>query len=299
MKEITLIAILGPSGSGKSACAMELAPLLDAEIFSLDSLSIYKEMDILSAKPSLTDRAQVKHYGIDVLDIPQSSNAALFKSLLLEAIEQTQKRCLLIVGGSSFFLKAIMQGLSPMPSLNAESRHAIEQKIAALKNPYDFLHSIDAESALKLKPQDTYRIHKSLEIFFATQMPPSSYFKANPPQSFPHPIHPFALQISRQILRQRVEARTEMMLEHGGLEEMQNLLTRYEPSCQPFKAIGPKECISFLQGAITYPMLKEQITNHTMQLAKRQNTFNKTQFCDLVFLEKDALFDEILRLYRA
>ena len=90
-----------------------------------------------------------------------------------------------------------------------------------------------------------------------------------------------------------------MMLENGGLEEMQNLLTRYEISCQPFKAIGPKECIDYLQGRITYPMLKEQITNHTMQLAKRQNTFNKTQFSNLVFLEKDALFDEILRLYRA
>ncbi len=290
-----LIAILGPSGSGKSALALQLAQELDAEIFSLDSLSIYKKIDILSAKPSKADRQKIKHYGIDILEILEHNHALLFQELLLDAIKQTQKKILLIVGGSSFYLKAMISGLSPMPTITQD----IQEKIKHLPNPYNFLQSIDAEFAKTLKAQDCYRIQKALEIYFATNTLPSLYFANNPPKPFAHPIDIFALQIDKEVLRARVQKRTESMLENGGIEEMQNLLAHYPKTAQPFKAIGPKECIAFLENKINFSILKEQISTHTMQLAKRQNTFNKTQFKDLQFLQKEELFDEILRLYEA
>ncbi|RDU73256.1 tRNA (adenosine(37)-N6)-dimethylallyltransferase MiaA [Helicobacter anseris] len=293
MKPIKLIAILGSSGSGKSELALKLATSLDAEIFSLDSLSIYKKIDILSAKPSKEEMAIVKHYGIDVLEIDQENNALIFKNLLLEAIKQTNKKILLIVGGSSFYLKAIIEGLSPMPKISKE----IKEKVALIKNPYEVLSQKDLDFAKNIKPQDTYRIQKGLEIFYSTHTPPSLYFKKNPPVGFEYPIDTFCIEIQREILRERIIKRTQMMLKNGGIEEIQNLLTIYPKDSQPFKAIGPKECIEFLEQKISFETLETQIITHTMQLAKRQKTFNKTQFKNIAFFQKDDLFDEILRLY--
>ncbi|WP_233709975.1 MULTISPECIES: tRNA (adenosine(37)-N6)-dimethylallyltransferase MiaA [unclassified Helicobacter] len=290
-----LIAILGSSGSGKSDLAISLAKELDAEIFSLDSLSIYKEIDILSAKPSLKDRTEITHYGVDRLEIFEENNATIFKNLLLEAIKETQKKILLIVGGSSFYLKAIIQGLSPLPPISQE----IKNQISCLKNPYKTLLEKDEFFAKNIKPQDSYRIQKGLEILFSTNTPPSQYFKDNPPLPFPYPIDIFCIDINREVLRQRIIKRTEEMLLNGGILEMENLLKKYKKTSQPFKAIGPKECIDFLENKINLECLKEQIINHTMQLAKRQKTFNKNQFKEIKFLSKDLLFDEILRLYQA
>lgn len=290
-----LIAILGSSGSGKSDLAIALAKSLDAEIFSLDSLSIYKEIDILSAKPSLKDREVIMHYGIDVLEIFEENNANIFKNLLLDAIKNTTKKFLLIVGGSSFYLKAIIQGLSPLPKISQD----IKNQIAHISDPYNFLLEIDGEFAKNIKPQDKYRIQKGLEIFFGTNTPPSQYFKNNPPLSFPYPIDIFCIDIDREILRQRVIKRTKEMLLNGGILEIEELLKKYDRSSQPFKAIGPKECIDFLENKITFKTLEEQIINHTMQLAKRQKTFNKHQFKEIKFLPKNLLFDEILRFYKA
>lgn len=295
MSQKKLLAILGASGSGKSALALDLAKKLDAEIFSLDSLSIYKNINILSAKPTKQELDSIKHYGVDVLEISQNNNAMLFKNLLLEAIKKTTKNTLIIVGGSSFYLKAIIDGLSPMPEISPE----IKLQINSLQDPYSTLKSIDKDFAQSIKPQDTYRIKKGLEIYFASKIPPTQYFLHNPPQKFPYKITTFCISIAREILREKIILRTQKMLDLGGIEEIQNLLKIYPKNAQPFKAIGPKECIDFLEGKIDFQTLKEQINTHTMQLAKRQTTFNKTQFQNINFLEKNQLFDEILRQYQA
>ena len=290
-----LIAIIGSSGSGKSALALELAKEIDAEIFSLDSLSIYQSINILSAKPSQEELKQIKHYGIDILNPTQHSSAIIFKKLLLNAISECKKDFLLIVGGSSFFLKAILEGLSPMPDFHPSTLTQIQ----TLHSPYQTLTQIDPEYAKNIKPQDSYRITKALQIFLSTNLPPSLYFKKNPPLPFPYPIDIFCIDIDREILRQKIIQRTHFMLENGGIQEMQNLLKKYPKTCQPFKAIGPKEVIEFLEEKITFQELSTQITTHTMQLAKRQKTFNKTQFKNSVFLEKNHLFDTILSHYKA
>ncbi|CCF80252.1 tRNA delta(2)-isopentenylpyrophosphate transferase [Helicobacter bizzozeronii CCUG 35545] len=288
-----LIAILGPSGSGKSALALELAQRLDAQIVSLDSLSIYKEINIASAKPSLQDLQCVKHYGINVLEIHEKNNAPLFKQELEKAIATTPKKTLLIVGGSSFYLKAILEGLSPMPHLSPEQRLAIQEKITALNDPHAFLTQIDPAYAQMLKPQDTYRTTKALEIYFATKLPPTLYFQKRPKIPFEHPIKLYALQISKDQLCQNIAQRTTQMLKCGIVEEIRALVVKYGSDHQPFRAIGPKECLQHLQGKLNLKELHEAIYTHTCQLAKRQMTFNRTQFKEMSLVEPHKLLAEL------
>ncbi len=258
-----------------------MAQELDAEIFSLDSLSIYKDINIASAKPSLKERKNIKHYALDYLNIDEKNNAPLFKTLLEDAIKVSQKEILLIVGGSSFYLKSILEGLSSMPKISGEEVVKIEREISALTDPYMFLKSIDPTSTFKIHPNDTYRIHKALEIFYATRTPPSEYFKANPKKPFAHAISLFALSVEKNALHSNIKQRTKNMLNCGLIEEIKALYTQYPKDSQPFKAIGVKESVLFLEKRLTLKELEETITSNTIKLAKRQNTFNKTQFNNL------------------
>lgn len=292
-QNIKIIAIIGATSSGKSDLALKLAHILDAEIFSLDSLSIYKEIDIASAKPSKDDLKAIKHYGINELEISQTNNAAVFRNLLELALKTTLKKTLLIVGGSSFYLKSIIEGLSPMPVISSEKKLEIKEQILSLKDPYVFLKLIDFVYANSIKPTDTYRLHKALEIFFVTQIPPSQYFKLYKKNAFACPIKLYALTIDRQTLRERIKHRTKVMIHKGIVEETRLLLQKYAPSCQPFKAIGPKECMAYLENKINQKELEELIFVHTCQLAKRQNTFNKTQFQEVFYGSAKEIFTSI------
>lgn len=248
----------------------------------MDSLSIYKDIDIASAKPSLKERKNIKHYALDCLNIDEKNNAPLFKTLLEDAMRVSSKEILLIVGGSSFYLKSILEGLSRMPKLSNEEVVKIEREISALANPYAFLKSIDPNMAFKIHPNDTYRIHKALEIFYATRTPPSEYFKANPKKPFEHDaISLFALHIEKNALHNNIKQRTKNMLHSGLIEEIKALYIKYPKDSQPFKAIGVKESVLFLEKQLTLKELEEAIISNTIKLAKRQNTFNKTQFNNL------------------
>ncbi len=247
----------------------------------MDSLSIYKDINIASAKPSLEERKNIKHYALDYLNIDEKNNAQIFKTLLEDAIRATSKKILLIVGGSSFYLKSILEGLSEMPKPSSEQILKIEQEINALTNPYEFLKSIDPSTALKIHYNDTYRIHKALEIFYLTHTPPSEYFKKNPKKPFEHAISLFALSINKDTLQNNIKKRTKNMLNLGLIEEIKALYTKYPKDSQPFKAIGVKESILYLEKRLTLNELEEAIFSNTMKLAKRQTTFNKTQFQNL------------------
>ncbi|WP_034584097.1 tRNA (adenosine(37)-N6)-dimethylallyltransferase MiaA [Helicobacter pametensis] len=296
MHNFRLIAILGATGSGKSAFGLELAQQLNCDIFSLDSLAIYQEFDIVSAKPSKEELAQIPHHGINILKPNQANNAPLFKTLLLQAIQQSQKKqhkALLIIGGSSFYLKSIIEGLSPHPPLSTQQSQAIHKQIQSLPDPYTFLHAIDPN--YPIHPNDTYRLYRALEIYFATHTPPSLFFANHPREPFPHPIEKYALSIDRDLLRKRILKRTQSMLQKGLLEEIESIFKHYDYLIQPAGAIGVKECIQYLtqtplevlQGktppqnpkiASNIQELCTLISTHTAQLAKRQSTFNRTQF---------------------
>ncbi|BEG57662.1 tRNA delta(2)-isopentenylpyrophosphate transferase MiaA [Helicobacter sp. NHP21005] len=288
---MNLIAIIGASGSGKSALGLELALALNAPIVSLDSLSVYQELDIASAKPSPKELEIVKHYGINVLKIPQKNNAQVFKAELERAM--LEHETLLIVGGSGFYLKSVIEGLSPQPTLTTTQEQEILEQIKALKDPHAFLAKIDPTYAKSAT--DPYRTTQGLKLYFATNTPPSLYFQEHPKEPFKHPIKVFVLALDKTVLHAQIAQRTKDMLKQGMVQEIKELAEKYGTHCQPFKAIGPKECLQYLNHEIKYGELEGLITTHTRQLAKRQTTFNQT-FKNARFLSSLELKKEVLRL---
>ncbi len=276
MKEI---AIIGPTASGKSALAIRLATKFDAFILSLDSLAIYKEIDIVSAKPSKEERESVRHFGIDELYPNEYFSVALYRDIYVRAKKEAQKKGkhLIIVGGTSFYLKTLLEGLSPMPHIDEHAQQQVEQLLLDIEEAYRILHTIDPAFAARITPKDRYRIQKGLEILYATGMKPSAYFAKHPPKAITTmPI--YEISIDREHLRKRIAARTHAMIEMGLIDEIVYLEKRYGRAINPMKAIGIKETLEYLDGKITsLQALEEAITTHTAQLAKRQQTFNKTQ----------------------
>ncbi|MWV62344.1 tRNA (adenosine(37)-N6)-dimethylallyltransferase MiaA [Helicobacter saguini] len=286
-----ILAIIGATCSGKSALALNLASKINAYIFSIDSLSIYKEINIASAKPTKAELDSIKHFAIDVLSPVESVNAGVFIRLLDNAITECKKdsKNLVIVGGSSFYLKSIIQGLSNIDSINIESKFINK----SLSEKYVILQNLDSIFAAKISQNDTYRINKALSIFEATGKIPSVYFKENPPKPFPHKIDIYNLQIPRDVLIERINKRTKSMIKQGLIDEAKYILESYGDSIQPFKSIGLKECLLYFKGQINLSELESMIAIHTRQLAKRQSTFNKTQFENIVQI--DSNIESILK----
>ncbi len=185
-----------------------------------------------------------------------------------------------------------------MPKLESSELQAITQKIESLENSYVFLKEIDKDSAQSINPNDTYRTKKLLEIYLATKQKPSVYFATHKPMPFAYPIRIYSIQTHRAILRDNIAKRTESMLKNGLISEVESLASKYPreryKDIQPFKAIGIKETLAFLDGNIKFSDLQTLITTHTAQLAKRQETFNRQKFAHAIALPKNELKDKIL-----
>ncbi|WP_024954912.1 tRNA (adenosine(37)-N6)-dimethylallyltransferase MiaA [Sulfurospirillum arcachonense] len=271
------IAILGPTASGKTSLSIELAKQLNANILSLDSLSIYKEIDIASAKPTLQERGNIKHFGIDALSINESFNVTTFFELYKEAKKQSsqENKNLIIVGGTGFYLKSMIDGVSYKPPLSEETKQKVSKNLA---NGYEIINQIDKKYANAISKSDSYRIEKWLEIYFQTNTIPSEFFKQNEKEPIVKDIKLYEIVIDKEILRDRISLRTQIMIDTGLIDEVFYLEKKYTRSPNPMKAIGIKECLGFLDGKMNKDELKEKIIINTARLAKRQRTFNSTQF---------------------
>jgi tRNA dimethylallyltransferase len=189
MNSFCQIAIIGSTASGKTAKAIEYAKKNNANILSLDSLAIYKEIDIVSAKPTLKERDGVKHFGLDIIYPNDSFDVTLFIKLYKEAKTESIKedKSLVIVGGTSFYLKSLIQGLSPMPTISSEIRKKSLQTIEqGVIEAYDILFKIDSDYMQNIASTDSYRIEKMLNLYYQTGLTPTEYFRANPPQPTIH-----------------------------------------------------------------------------------------------------------------
>ncbi len=294
MKEI---AIIGPTASGKSTLAIELAARFNASILSVDSLAIYKEVDIVSAKPTQQERAGIPHYGIDVCHVDEYFSVERFIDIYKEAKARCkeQGKSLIVVGGSSFYLKTLLQGLSPMPQIDEEVIKETQKMLQDIDSAYKFLRDLDSTFAAKITSKDRYRIQKGLQIYLATKMKPSDYFAAHPPQKITD-LKIYEIAISRETLRQKIALRTKQMLRLGLIDEICYLEKRYTRAPNPMKAIGIKETLEYLDGKMkSLEELERQITLHTAQLAKRQQIFNKTQFKEKISLPLAQLQRELAK----
>ena len=260
-------ALIGTTASGKSELANALAIELGAIILSLDSLCVYKEINIASAKPCAAVLSRVEHFGVNLLSVAEKFNVALF----FDEYQRARARAfeldkpLIIVGGTSFYLKALMSGLS----------ESVEESRSALSNDeiYELMQSVDKNA--KIAKNDSYRLRKWLGIYENTGRVPSEFLR----ETLQKPIIPsldiFELVLDKDLLRKRVEKRTQNMLNSGLLDEARFLFKNFSPELKPLNSIGLKECKAFLSGEIALGELAPLINTHTMQLAKRQRTFNK------------------------
>jgi len=274
------IAIVAPTASGKTALSINLAHKTNSIILSLDSLSVYKEIDIASAKPSLIEREGIVHFGIDkifpneIFDVVEFIEE--YKKAKEYAIENSKN--LIIVGGTGFYLKSMIDGLSPCPKLTDSTNKIVKQKMLDLSKVYSELVQEDNLYMNNIAPNDRYRIEKALEIYIQTGLVPSVYFDQNKPVPIIKDIDIFEIETDVNKLRERIKLRTKMMIKDGIIDEVILLEKKYsrKPNCM--NSIGISETFDYLDGKIDKKQLEEQIFIHTAQLAKRQRTFNKSQF---------------------
>ncbi len=296
MKEI---AILGATASGKTGLAIEIAKEVDANILSLDSLSIYKEVDIVSAKPTIQEREGIQHFGIDELYLDENFSVVTFFDMYKKAKEVSLKegKHLIIVGGTSFYLKSMIDGLSVKLSVSEETKEKIAKQLLDLDSAYINIQKLDSIYAAKISSSDNYRIEKWYEIYYESGKIATEYFTQNEKKSIITDIPIFDILIEREVLREKIRQRTTLMIEDGLIDEIFYLEKKYGRIPTPMGAIGIKETLLYLDGKIDKKELHEWITIHTAQLAKRQETFNKSQFPQRIKLLKNDLRKNIRSIF--
>jgi len=282
--QIEQLAIIGATASGKSSIAIDIAKRSNAIILSLDSLSIYKEIDIVSAKPTLEERDGVEHFGIDVIYPDEPFDVTIFVDIYQESYQRALSggKNLIIVGGTSFYLKVLIDGISPLPTIDETTSQAISEAMENPQEVYKMLQDIDPTYISNISSSDRYRIEKALGIYLATDTPPSSYFDSHPPKPIiSAPLDIYNIPTDRSLLRERISQRTKSMISNGLIDEVAYLEKRYTRSPNSMKAIGIKETLDYLDGLYSIRELEEKITTNTARLAKRQSTFNRSQFADV------------------
>jgi tRNA dimethylallyltransferase len=296
MKEI---AILGATASGKTALAIEIAKEVDANILSLDSLSIYKEVDIVSAKPTLEEREGIKHFGIDELYIDEAFSVNTFLKLYKKAkrVSQEENRHLIIVGGTSFYLKSMIDGLSPKLAVSKKTKEKIRDILLDLSSAYEYILTHDRAYASKISDKDSYRIEKWYEIYLESNMVSTEYFSKNQKKPVIENIEIFDIEVDRESLRKKIALRTKLMLNSGLIDEVFYLERKYTRKPTPMGAIGIKETLLYLDGKVDKKKLENLISIHTAQLAKRQETFNKSKFPERIKLLKTDLNKKIRSIF--
>lgn len=293
------IAIIGPTASGKSDLAIEMALKHNAYILSIDSLSIYKEIDIASAKPSADELAQVKHLGVNAIFLDTHFSVAIFIELYKESVEEAKRdgKNLIIVGGTSFYLKSLTSGLSELPSYSKTTTEQVAKMLLDLPTAYDYLVNIDSYYMQAIESTDAYRIEKMLLLVIESGMSPTAWFKTHPPVPIIEELDIFNIDVERALLRERIVKRTNKMADAGLIDEVAMLEHKYGRDHNAMKAIGIIEVLEYLDGSCSKEEMIENIITHTAQLAKRQQTFNRTQFKEAVSAKLDALPELISELF--
>ncbi len=289
------LAIIGPTASGKSNLAIKIAQKIDAYILSIDSLSIYKDINIVSAKPSQKELDTIKHFGIDMLYPHEYFSAEIFITLYKKVVQicQNDNKNLIIVGGTSFYLKSLIDGLSPLPCIDAKVKSRVALQMRDIEKCYKFLLNRDSAYMQKIDINDSYRIEKALLIFEASGLTPSKWFENNPPLCMSEEIPIYNISVTRDVLRKRIAKRTKKMLEDGLIDEVCSLEKNYSRLPNAMGSIGISEVLEYLDGNVSKEEMLELISIHTSQLAKRQQTFNKTQFNNLISAPLEDLEDII------
>ncbi|MFZ6770867.1 tRNA (adenosine(37)-N6)-dimethylallyltransferase MiaA [Undibacterium sp. Di26W] len=275
-----VIAIMGPTASGKTAAALEIARHYPAEIISVDSALVYRDMNIGTAKPSAEELAAVPHHLIDIIDPTESYSVAQFRkdTQRLVADIQARGKLPLLVGGTMMYFKALMDGLDDLPGADPAIRAQLDAEAAriGISGLHARLATLDPETAARLKPQDSQRIQRALEIIAITGQPMSALLAKQERAAPPFDMHAISLEPSdRSVLHQRIALRFDSMLQQGFIDEVKALKQRPDlhANLPSIRCVGYRQAWDYLDGLTTLAEMRELGIIATRQLAKRQVTW--------------------------
>lgn len=283
-----VIFVVGPTASGKSAFAVQLAEALAEplgflpEIINGDSIQFFQAVEIGAAKPELELMARVPHHLVSCVPAGESFTAGDFRRAALAVVEQSVSRghrVLICVGGSGFYLQAFEKGMYPVPEVAMEIRASVEHdlKMRGLPAMFEELQLLDPQTAHGIQPQDRYRISRSLEVLRASTTGETlsemkrRFENDRPPAEFQ--VLKIGVERARVDLRARVETRTRLMLAQGLVDEVKALRLQGLKDWPPLQSVGYHEVQEYLDGRLAPELLEPQISTSTMQLAKRQMTW--------------------------
>ncbi len=266
-----LIVICGCTASGKSGLALELAKRLNSIIISADSRQVYREFDIGTAKPTITEQKIVPHYLIDICDPKEVLTLAEYQEYAQKIINNRDSNLApaLLVGGTGLYIKSITKGLkiprvSPQPELRSQLTNLGQKQL------YQMLTQIDILAAQKIHGNDLIRTLRALEVFYVTGKPISKQQGENPPN---YPIIQVGLDADTEILDSRIKQRTHTMIEMGLVTEVENLVTKYGEDLPLLNTLGYAEIKQYIKGDISLSEAIDLTGLHTRQFAKRQRTW--------------------------
>ncbi len=285
--------LTGATASGKTKVSLELAQILDAEIISLDSMAIYRGMDIGTAKPDLNQQSMIPHHLIDIVEPPESFSVSEYRVAALEKIREIQAtgKQVLFVGGTALYLKALLRGLFEGPPADWGFRKEIEQEIE--NSGAEFLHQrlamIDPVSAHKLHENDHRRIIRALEVYKQTGKPISHWQMQFDEGRQSDQCRVFTMRHARPVLHQRIETRVESMFSEGLVDEVKGLLERWtDIGKTASQAVGYREVIEYLEGKMTMEETIERVRVRTRKFARHQETwFRGMSECRIIDIDSD------------
>jgi tRNA dimethylallyltransferase len=285
------IFLMGPTASGKTDLAIKLAQQCRCEIISVDSALIYKGMDIGTAKPSAEEQALAPHFLVDIIDPKESYSAGNFRDDALRLMHGIVARgnTPLLVGGTMLYYKALVEGLSPLPSADAEIRAAIEQQVneTSWQALHDELRIIDPVSAERIHVNDPQRLARAIEVYRISgkSMTELTAIKSDP---IPFDVHQFAIApAEKSVLHERIERRFDLMLTAGFEQEVKDLFERGDlhldlPS---MRCVGYRQMWEYIEGKLDYEEMRFRGVVATRQLAKRQMTWLRGWKQNITWLE--------------
>jgi tRNA dimethylallyltransferase len=271
-----LLVIVGPTASGKSALAVEVAEALDGEIVSADAFAVYRGLDIGTDKPPPEMRRRVRHHLIDVADPRERFSAGAFADAAIHAITdiRARGRTPVVVGGTLFYVRALILGLFPSPPHDPEVRSRLEESWARdAHSVFERLRQVDPPSAEKIGPRDRQRSLRALEVHELTEVPLSEHWRHHRQSPRFHPLLAVPSH-SREVLYARIDARVDSMFSSGFEEEVNQLIASGIPrDAHALKAIGYRQIVQMFEGLWDRPIAIERTKSASRQLAKRQLTW--------------------------
>ena len=273
-----IILISGPTASGKSLFGIRLAKKINGEIINADSMQVYKQIKILSARPSPKNYQKVRHHLYGFHDIKKNFSTGDWLKLVTKKINEVKKRnkIPILVGGTGLYFKALTDGLSKMPKIPLKIRNQIRslQQEIGQKKFYQQLLKIDPMSVNKIKPNDTHRSLRAYEIKFYTQKSINSYFQNTKSNFKEIDFYKIYIDFPRQDLIERIKLRTEQMINRGAVNEVKNFIKlKVKKDKSVNKAIGINEIRQYLKNEKDLHEIIDQISIKTRQYAKRQSTW--------------------------